>query len=321
MYVSSNSNCFVCNAKISLNWNYLYSWFPEEFTEKTAFHRHEQRPQSVWHQRVGKKKVYLLVSPSVNNVWTLLCEHPSVNCFLKYYCTMHVHAQSKFIYIYIYYTATCISPCVTICEHSCVNTCVNIRLPIASLNAIVPCMCMHKASLSTSTSTTPLPLAYHHVSPYVNNVWTLLCEHQSTNCFFKCIVPCMSMYKASLSTSTCNILPLAYHHMSPYVNTVWTLLCEHASVNCFFKSIVPCMCMYKASLSTYTSTTLPLAYHHMLPSLNIVWRLMSKRQCKIDVNAYLNCLQSDCFQIFSNWRHGSARHNGNMWVTYEYMRN
>ena len=58
----------------------------------------------------------------------------------------------------------------TMCEHYCVN----IHLWIASLNAIVPCMCMHKASLSTSTST--LPLAYHHVSPSVNNVWTCICK-------------------------------------------------------------------------------------------------------------------------------------------------
>ena len=64
---------------------------------------------------------YHHVSPCVNNVWTLLCEHPSVNCFFTCYCTMHVHAQSKFMYIYIYYTATCISPCVTMCEQ-CVNT-------------------------------------------------------------------------------------------------------------------------------------------------------------------------------------------------------
>ena len=186
MYVSSNSNCFVCNAKISLNWNYLYSWFPEEFTEKTGFHRHEQRPQSVWHQRVEKKKkVYLLVSPCVNNVWTLLSEHPSVNCFFKCYCTLHVHAQSKFIYIYIYiYTAHLH---ITMCHHlwTMCEQCVNMHLQIVSLNAIVPCMCMHKASLSTSTSTSALPLAYHHVSPYVNNVWTM-CEHPSTNCFFKC---------------------------------------------------------------------------------------------------------------------------------------
>ena len=110
-----------------------------------------------------------------HHLWTMcehLCEHPSTNCFFKCYCTMHVHAQCKFIYIYIYYTATCISPCANICEQ-CVNTCVNIHLPIVSLNAIVPCMSMHNASLSTSTSTT-LPLAYYHVSPSVNNVWTLV---------------------------------------------------------------------------------------------------------------------------------------------------
>ena len=112
------------------------------------------------------------------HLWTMcehLCEHPSTNCFFKCYCTMHVHAQCKFIYIYIYYTATCILPCVTICEQ-CVNTCVDIHLPIVSLNAIVPCMSMHNASLSTSTSTT-LPLAYHHVSPSVNTaVWTCICK-------------------------------------------------------------------------------------------------------------------------------------------------
>ena len=66
---------------------------------------------------------YYHVSPSVNNVWTLVwnCIHLPCNCFFKCYCTMHVHAQCKSIYIYIYYTATCISPCVTICEHCCVN--------------------------------------------------------------------------------------------------------------------------------------------------------------------------------------------------------
>ena len=101
----------------------------------------------------------------------------------------------------------------------CEYYCVNIHLPIVSLNAIVPCMCMYKASLATSTSTT-LPLAYHHVSPYVNIVRTLLCEHASTNCFFKSIVPCMSMYKASLSASTSTTLPLAYHLMLPSLNIV-----------------------------------------------------------------------------------------------------
>ena len=170
----------------------------------------------------------------------------------------------------------------TMCEHCCVN----IHLWIASLNAIVPCMCMYKASLSTSTSTSTLPLAYHHVSPYVNTVWTLLCEHPSVNCFFKCIVPCMCMHKASLSTSTSTTLPLAYYHVSPSVNIVWTLLCEHPSTNCFFKSIVPCMCMYKASLSTSTSTTLPLAYHHVSPSLNIVWTLLCEHP---STNCFFKC--------------------------------
>ena len=102
------------------------------------------------------------------------------------------------------------------------------------------------------------------VSPCVNNVWTLLCEHPSVNCFFKCILPCMFMHKASLSTSTstCTTLPLAYHHVSPSVNNVWTM-CEHASANCFLKHIWPFMSMYNLCLSTYTCTTLPLACHHV----------------------------------------------------------
>ena len=109
--------------------------FLKSLQRRLAFIGHEQRPQSVWHQRVEKKKKF-----------TFWCHHVW-----------------------------------TMCEHCCLN----IHLWIASLNAIVPCMCMHKASLSTSTSTSTLPLAYHHVSPYVNNVWTM-CEHPSTNCFFKC---------------------------------------------------------------------------------------------------------------------------------------
>ena len=256
-------------------------------------------------------------SPCVNNVWTLLCEHPSVNCFFTCYCTLHVHAQSKFMYIYIYYTATCISPCVTMCEQ-CVNTtvwtsicelllymllypacpctkqvyvhlhllhchlhitmchhvwtmcehyCVNIHLPIVSLNAIVPCMSMHKASLSTSTSTT-LPLAYHHVSPSVNNVWTLLCEHASTNCFFKGILPCMFMHNASLCTSTSTTLPLAYHN---------------------------------ASLSTSTSTTLPLAYHHVSPSVNTaVWTCIYQLFLETDCNMYVQA-QCKCLYLYMQY--------------------
>ena len=180
------------------------------------------------------------------------------------------------------------------CEHYCVN----IHLWIASLNAIVPCMCMHKASLSTSTSTT-LPLAYHHVSPSVNTVWTLLCEHPSTNCFFKCIVPCMCMYKASLSTSTSTTLPLAYHHVSPSVNIVWTLLCEHPSTNCFFKCyctmhvhackfIIYYTVYHHVHLWTCVNTTL----HLWIASLNHchhVWCTMCEHCVTVCEHACTNC--------------------------------
>ena len=122
---------------------------------------------------------------------------------------------------------------------------------------------------------------YLLVLPCVNNVWTLLCEHASVNCFFKSIVPCMSMHNASLSTSTCNILSLAYHHVSPCVNNMWTLLCEHASANCFLKHIWPFMSIYNSCLSTYTCTTLPLANHHVSPSVNNVWTLLWTCICEL----------------------------------------
>ena len=106
-------------------------------------------------------------------------------------------------------------------------------------------------------------LHYHLQITMCHHLWTLLCEHASVNCFFKCTVPCMSMHKASLSTSTSTTLPLAYYHVSPSVNNVWTLLCEHPSVNCFFKCTVPFMSMHNAILSTSTCNILPLAYHHV----------------------------------------------------------
>ena len=129
---------------------------------------HSQSGISEW----KKKKVYLLVSPCVNNVWTLLCEHPSVNCFFKCYCTLHVHAQSKFIYIYIYiYTATCISPCVTICEQ-----CVNMHLQIVSWNTYDP-LCLSIIHVYPHIHV----LHYHlHVTmceQCVNTtVWTSICQ-------------------------------------------------------------------------------------------------------------------------------------------------
>ena len=107
----------------------------------------------------------------------------------------------------------------TICEHYCVN----IHLSIVSWNTYDP-LCLSKIYVYLHVHV----LHYDHVSPSVNTaVWTLLCEHPSVNCFFKGIVPCMSMHNATLSTSTCTTLPLAYHHVSPSVNTtVWTCICE-----------------------------------------------------------------------------------------------
>ena len=229
---------------------------------------HSQSGISEW----KKKKVYLLVSPCVNNVWTLLCEHPSVNCFFKCYCTLHVHVQSKFIYIYIYYNCHLH---ITMCHHmwTMCEQCVNIHLPIASLNPLYPvCTCTKQVYLH-------LHLLHCHLHVTMcHHMWTLcehLCEHPSTNCFFKCYCTMHVQSKARLSTSTSTTLPLAYHHVSSYVNNVLTLLCEHPSTNCFFKCTVPCMCMYKASLSTSTSTTLPLAYHHVSPYVNTaVWTLV-----------------------------------------------
>ena len=153
-------------------------------------------------------------------------------------CTKQVYLHLHLLHCHLH---------ITMCHHlwtMCEHYCVNIHLPIASLNAIVPCMCMHKASLSTSTSTT-LPLAYHHMSPSVNIVWTLLCEHPSTNCFFKCYctmhvyLQSMFIYIYMYYTATC---------ISPCVNNVWTLLCEHQSTNCFFK----CYCtMYVHAQSKF----------------------------------------------------------------------
>ena len=153
-------------------------------------------------------------------------------------CTKQVYLHLHLLHCHLHITMCHLLW--TLCEHYCVN----IHLPIVSLNAIVPCMSMHIASLSTSTSTT-LPLAYHHMSPYVNNMLTLLCEHPSTNCFFKCTVPCMCMYKASLSTYTSTTLPLAYHHVSPYVNIVWTCIYQLLlETDCNMYVQGQCKCLY-----------------------------------------------------------------------------
>ena len=133
-----------------------------------------------------------------------------------------------FIHIYIYYTTTCKSPCVTMCE----NYCVNMHLWIASLNAIVPCMSMHKASLSTSTCNI-LPLAYHHVLPSLNIVWTLMCEHASVNIFFKHIVPCMCMYMYCTVTRILTCVSICYH-VAKCVNV---LTCMYACMSMYIMTV------------------------------------------------------------------------------------
>ena len=147
------------------------------------------------------------------------------------HCTLYVHAQCKFIYIFMYYTAICILPCVTLCEHG-VNTTVWTCICELFLQCIVPCMCIYNWCLSTFSFTT-LPLAY------VNIVWTLLCEHPSVNIFFKHIVPCMCMYMYCTVTwiltcvSICyhvakcvNVLTCMYACMSMYIMTVCLIIKE-----------------------------------------------------------------------------------------------
>ena len=135
-------------------------------------------------------------------------------------CTMQVYVHLHLLHCHLH---------ITMCHHvwtMCEHYCVNIHLSIVSLNAIEPCRSMHNASLCTSTSTT-LPLAYHHVSPCVNNVWTLLCEHPSVNCFFKCYwtlqvhAQCKFMYIYIYYTATC-ISPCVTMCEQCVNTTVWT---------------------------------------------------------------------------------------------------
>ena len=117
------------------------------------------------------------VSPCVNMVWTLLCEHVCVNCFFKCIVPLYVHAQCKFIYIFMYYTAICILPCVTLCEH-CVNTTVWTSICEYFFKHIVPCMCMYMYCTVTCILTC-VSICYH-VAKFVN--------------VLTCMYACMSMY-------------------------------------------------------------------------------------------------------------------------------
>ena len=158
-----------------------------------------------------------------HHVWTM-CEHYSVNIHLWIVslnalypvcpCTMQFYLHLHVIYCHLH---------ITMCHHVWI-------VWIVSLNALYPvCACTMQV-LSTSSCTT-LPLAYYHVSPYVNMVWTLLCEHACVNCFFKCTVPCMCMHNASFIyifmyyTATCILqcVTLCEHGVN---TTVWTCMCK-----------------------------------------------------------------------------------------------
>ena len=194
--------------------------------------------------------------PSLNIVWTLMCEHASVNIFLNtlshaYPCTKQVYLHLHLLHCHLH---------ITMCHHLwtlCEHYCVNMHLPIVSLNAIVQCMSMHKASLSTSTSTT-LPLAYHHMLPSLNIVWTLMCEHASVNIFLNTLshaCPCTKQVYLHLHVLHCHFHITMCHHL-------WTL-CEHASTNCFLKLIATCMSRHNVNVCTCTCNILLLASEHV----------------------------------------------------------
>ena len=199
-----------------------------------------------------------------------------------------------FMYIYMYYTTSCISPCVTFIEQCCEHYSVNIHLSIVSLKEFYPaCPCTKQVYLH-------LHLLHCHLHiTMCHHLWTLLCEHICVNIHLpivslNAIVPCMSMHNASLSTSTSTTLPLAYHHVSPSVNTaVWTHLCEHPSTNCFFKCYctmhVHAQCKFIYIYIYYTATCIS-------PCVTICEQCVNTRLCiKKHVSIVtLNWLQHVC---------------------------
>ena len=175
-----------------------------------------------------------------HHVWTM-CEHYCVNMHLwisslnALYpacpCTMQVYLYLHVIYCHLHITMC--NHVWTMCEHLCEHASAN-----CFLKHIWPFMSIYNSCLSTFTCTT-LPLANHHVSPSVNNVWTLLCEHASVNIFFNHIVPCMCMYMYCTVTwiltcvSICyhvakcvNVLTCMYACMSMYIMTVCLIIKE-----------------------------------------------------------------------------------------------
>ena len=125
-----------------------------------------------------------------------------------------------------------------ICEHYCVN----LHLWIVSLNPL------YHVCASIIYFYLHIHVLHYHL-PCVSNMWTLLCELASVNCFFKSIVPCMCIYNLFLSTYTCSTLPLTYHHVSPSVNTtvnttLWTSICKYFLMHCTLHVNAQCKFIY-----------------------------------------------------------------------------
>ena len=205
------------------------------------------------------------VSPCVNNVWTLLCEHAFVNCFFKSIVPcMSMHKESLS-------TCTCttlplaydhVSPSMNtavwtlLCEHYCVN----IHLWIVSLKALYhACPCTKQVYLHLHVLHCHL-----HITMF-QNLWTI-CEHYCVN---------MHLWIVSLNP----LYPLCPFVIDVYLHVhvlhchlhitmcylLWTL-CEHYCVNMhlwifFFKHIVPCMCMYMYRTVTWILTCVSICYH------------------------------------------------------------
>ena len=134
---------------------------------------HQQSGISEW-----KKKVYFLMSPSVNNVWTQLCEHAYVNCFFKDTLPyMSMYNVSVF-------TCTCttmwlgsyqVPPMWTMCEHNYVN----MHMWIVSLKTLYPlCPCTMYVYLHVHVLQSYLDLTKCHPCEQCVNttVWTCICE-------------------------------------------------------------------------------------------------------------------------------------------------
>ena len=142
-------------------------------------------------------------------------------------CTKQVYLHLHLLHCHLH---------ITMCHHlwtMCEHYCVNMHLPIVSLKAFYPaCSCtmqvyvhlhlLHCHLHITMQVYLHLHLLHCHLHiTMCHHVWTLLCEHASTNCFLKLIATCMSRHNVNVCTCTCNILLLASEH----VQHVW--MCAH----------------------------------------------------------------------------------------------